>query len=397
MPGHHPLLKLLVESDKQGQADPTVPVHWTISQELIDELKAQNFVDPHLLVTVGHNEHIDRGTYTYDCWKDTCRYLVPLKDLMLYVSFSSAGENWIYAAIVDMQDAYDDFGEKIMWRTTTGYKRDVLTKYKFDRYICGAKTLWGKGSSLTFRRRVIVPKEMFAKEPPAWIANIVSKIWKHGHAFDECDLRMRVIVAGAFMCIYCPAKMLVNLLSAVYCLVFMIRRPAFRQLLHPIDSDWWGVEANSAQCTFWLSEKRQGNDNRYQERDNLLLLFNPYLLLYPALVVYGIFQIPLDHGHRAIHLGLLNTLMWVDGIILGVVIAVVIVIALGKLWHVVDDKRIRVKTPISVIRYQELTTLTSLPTVTGKFDIEDLPEDLQTVRLRFWRLKKRVCRPYAIK
>jgi hypothetical protein len=138
---------------------------------------------------------------------------------------------------------------------------------------------------------------------------------------------------------------------------------------------------------------------------------NPPVLLLPAAITYGIFNIPMHHGHKpgkVNTLGWWSTLLWVDGIIIGLAIAVTVVIGGGILLRgyiagltgspSAKQKREQQRQAANARKKEQVVQqLQAMACNIGTADprVAALPKEKQTLSLRFSELKGRVCKPFA--
>lgn len=165
----------------------SVLVRWRLDAETKEMLVRHAKGKPMLLIVV----------IAAPSLKET-RILVPLERAMQYVPIYHPGVNTILSAIV-----WDKSGQgKSLYRTYLNRYRGEYTTTSFLDYE-GAKPIlddrihyWNlftpgiAGPSI----EVVIPKEVFAKEPPKWEQGWVNFLYKEPQV-DQCEYRKRRLVA----------------------------------------------------------------------------------------------------------------------------------------------------------------------------------------------------------
>jgi len=94
-------MKLVANSDTAG--NPTVALRWCLVPEEIAYLKDKKIPNPHILLLVVNDRRcVDRQ-------------LLPISDLMTYISFNHLGDNTVWATIViQVSPPSDDFKSPLL-------------------------------------------------------------------------------------------------------------------------------------------------------------------------------------------------------------------------------------------------------------------------------------------
>ena len=100
-----------------------VPVTWCVSPDVLEEIKDK---DPHLLLVV---VNLDREYNQYD----EERYVVPLKNLMAYVTFSRAGNTRIYAQLITREEGQTRKQLERAWKNVRYLEEsDIINRWGVD-------------------------------------------------------------------------------------------------------------------------------------------------------------------------------------------------------------------------------------------------------------------------
>lgn len=198
----------------------SVPVTWCLDKELLEALKDEGAVNPHVVICVAPVNENYNSSMEY-------RKVVPLKDMMTYISFNFPGKNRIYGLVSwrDKKEAKNHYLE----RYGREYFRDIIN-YTGDDYNSHISAYLGNRLSKPIE--VEVPEECFAEEPSKfekeWLNYLgVSKFT------DECSLRKRRLL-------YIPQAILFVLDIVIRLLVTFIatmsgsRNLTARYLFHPL-------------------------------------------------------------------------------------------------------------------------------------------------------------------
>ncbi len=227
-------MKLII-SETQVQ-DATIPVRWCLDRNELEKLKEQEVKNPSLLLVV--------TTPSGNEWTEVDRYLIPLDQMLAYVQFHKPGKNRILAAVVwrldgDVSKLKELFFERSSYHR---YEKNVLTYNgkSFQRDNCQWEFIGGETEL-----EVVVPKELFAKEPPAWEKWWVNKFFETKPR-DQCQYRRRRMIAYT---IQPPIVFLVvifvsicRILAAGALLFLGKRKVDLRPIIHPFlyhNSDVW--------------------------------------------------------------------------------------------------------------------------------------------------------------
>ena len=217
MPGE---ISLSIKQDSEGQVHSSVPLSWRPSPDLKERLQQLEVEQAFMLIVITNEGY------------EVTRQVVPLMDLMTYVQFRRPGKNRIHATVVygkdpkrvlrkrhdngvyacpvierrdSMLDSYCDEWGSIDWdevierlgKEPSLPVRDALRRESRAR----------KEPRITFRFSsinrlpeegsldVVVPKEMFAKEPSKALQWIVNQLPWEQKPHDQCHFRQRAMVS----------------------------------------------------------------------------------------------------------------------------------------------------------------------------------------------------------
>src|SRR5271166_3039921 len=210
----------------------SIPVSWCLDEETIKELADKKIANPQVVICVSPVN--TEGGYHV---KKEYRKVVPLKDLMTYVEFRSAGPNRIWGFISYMGRGAShtrylgkkdgEFQTNILDWDGEQYAHFLLD---FETYEARTSKVY-KGLSQPIQ--VEVPAGVFAPEPAPWEKAWVNLFFKD-KVVDQCEFRRRRLFAYSVQ----PLIMLVSLILRFLLLVagaaMLARNFSFKWLLHPL-------------------------------------------------------------------------------------------------------------------------------------------------------------------
>jgi hypothetical protein len=428
-------INLFTITDEHNQVSSVVPIRWCISRETAEEIQEKEIDDPQLLLVVTKN-----GT-------EMNRYVVPLTDMMHYIQFRSPGENIVHATIVWKNG--DEKPRKVLTaRYDNGtYRADVvskrrpnftriekaLDKLKSERRSANDEEeesrirsridlLRGEQKAYIAEKRetlirndfdgvsqlgeeaqlgVLVPEEMFAKKPPAWMTWLGTRYkFPGGAARDECDLRRRalftvvsspivavaaVIIAVIVLCGLVGVALL-NLLSMIPLSLLGMRGMKWSFLWPPGNAQpnpekIWKASKPSV---WWYKAKKDSKGVTYEARAPFIQVFNPGTVMMAAglgtLFGWALGSIP-----YGIYFAL-------AGLVVLAVIVAIVASGPAKNWFA-ERRELREKAEEEVLSHElELLACTSQ---SREVSLRALPKERRTITLRFQALKANVCKPFA--
>lgn len=373
----------------------SVPITWCLDKELLQEVKG--YKDPHIVISVLPED--SRFNFKEN------RYVVPLKDMMAYVSFRTPGKNKIYAYlekekptdILDkLQSKFEttvvhdgEYARFIVGRT---YMDEVPENYVDDNGV--EQTRWAEKEVVVPAKphalplEVNVPAEYFAKEPAQWEKSWVLWLLKD-KGIDQCSFRRRRIFAYTpfLQPLIMALNLLVRTIFTVLSLAFGTRGFSLKYLLHPLTYDLGDVSSSdsdgilSGGSIFIRPEPKKFADREprtffemfhYVGARFWTLPFMPAILIPLVLfVAYGKFF-------------------------------VLLIIAL-TLFAVMCASFLALSGALKVIFNWLADRLSEVPLLGGENDIEDLictgeptrKPKKRSIKLRYLAIKAKVCKPFA--
>jgi len=387
-------MKLFIEAKIQSG---NVPIRWCVEKEELEDLKKRRVVNPYVLLVVVPLEGKDP-------FRAESRYLIELDQMMEYVSFNRPGKHKIFGAIVWGENEFE-MKKRFLSRFDKGrgYFRTRLYDYDnpesdFDNF-CSCLSSCGN-IGLT-EIEVVVPKEVFAKEPPKWEREWVNMLFEEP-AKNQCEYRKRRIFAYTvqppFVILfgggYVVATCLFRFLAALFLLLCGMKGINFKPIIHPMRMEnrdiWWALKG-SVFNPKW--EDRIGRKHPFL----VLLPFAPISVLGIGLGIYLI----LNLSHSLSIDKFLLTMTTVIGLAVGVFGLISLInfkkvkgeiekIGVSSEW---DYEAVRKKKTLES-RYREYEIIACNGNFTPKIDA--LPPKKRTIILRYKNLKGRVCKPFAI-
>ncbi len=453
-------LGLFIGGEDKSHMDSSTAVTWCISKATAANLQAIGDPNPQLLIVITNDE------------KEVDRYIVPLKNMMKHIRFRRPGKNIVHATIVWPKDGDDKNTPRSVFSDrydTGGYRATVVSRYqprvsllnkqisKLEREFYGETYHPEEQEKLFYRERgallkqineieadepsvfgirndfdgveqigieaqieVIVPKEMFAKDPPRWMKWLGTRFdWWPAAAIDQCDLRRRALITGFILPPWLVMKWtfiliagffieIANVAALALCLLFGFRGINLNPLIHPFEESPAAVFPDDHEITsVWFEKKVVTTHTRedkstyettaFEFRNPVFFVLNPASLLIIFVVGYGLY--------------------WALGSILNVAIAVAVVsagIALvfgiralvarssSSKWKKSAakqqkkyERRAKEREQNEARLSRELELLACNNNQSHEVKLSALPKERRTVSLRLADTKAKVCRPFA--
>lgn len=399
-------LELIIGDGGTEMHNASLPVRWCVDQKTIDALEASGRSDPHILLVV-----IGKGRYG----QNEKRYLVPLGDMMTYVSFYCPGANKIYGAIVAHYDGRKGLQSLLLMKTYRSYDTTVIDT---DGEIRRDSNLQSYIICNTSAQEVVIPKELFA-DPPEWEQRWVNLRYR-SQPIDECDYRRRRAFAYTiqpflmlFLLFFEAAEatgmILIRTAYATLLLSLGFRKVNLKPILHPFDMKTSAVKAYNVGR--WTVPKRGKGIERF-----LLLPLTPLyvLLAFCGWYIYDAVTSTSIVDERAVAI---NTVLYA---VLNPFVIFLSICGAMRLFSPVHDKvtswmdrwsdkrsgkkseQRRAKNALETLResqrYAAMQVLLCKdgPTDDLRADISALPEEKRSLRLHFYAVKAKMCRPFAV-
>jgi len=431
-----PLLELEIDADKRGQVDSRTPIRWCVGRSILEEIESRGFRNPYIVVIVRNRVAASDYDQAYRYWQDTAIYAAPLTAELMYVSFTRPGRNDLRAFVIEMNLDAAKWIREIRGRIRKADGESILDEAghlseRVARYKGMKNSL--KWFDTTARQRVIVPAEMFAPEPAGWRKALVYAVFgsnKKGR--DQCDFRKRFIFAVPACLVLVPGMFALKVAGTALWMAFgSFPKRSHWRYFKPLNFDW---DLDEMSDSWWWNGKKA-----------LVLGFlNPPVLLILPSVVWLVLHVPLRHYHTVVDghshghhvawypMSWISLVKWVDGsliaLVLGAATLVVAVLVLaagiaGLAAHYPKSTRLAVKFILEPIQWaqrrwrqwrdaaeqdrrrkaQEAIKKLELELIAmtcradaRQVSLAALPEEKQTVYLRFQDLKTKVWRPFAV-
>lgn len=397
----------LIPAGSLTSADPVVPIRWCLERSEAEALKAKSAVNIHVLFVIAYE-----GTDLED------RQLVPIDQMMTYLTFRRPGTHTVLAKVVWAADKHlrtltkkfsvRGYDGNILGENRDGFRAaaiDYCTDWK-ARYLDSETDI-----------EVAVPKEHFPSEPPAWLQRIANVGFDYPPA-DQCALRRRILLSPPKLFLMGLWAVVTTLIRACIALVLVLNGNYgidFTAVVHPWRNDIDDVAARTDSRETWFQENRGGDP-----RSKWAALLYPYFWLFILIPIPGTIAYVLDITYAQ---ALLLMFTWVSNaivaagafllhalaaygkIILGIaavlLVCFLVVLAFKRTAHVQNERELAVSVDAQKQRerermesYDHLYKLLACrqgiaPTLAS------LPPERRTFRLKYLDLKARVCRPFA--
>lgn len=313
-PNDSPILQLSAALSPDRESAAVVKLEWRPTEELNDLVHGfqveQRFKNPKLLVIVsnlGSQKRWDgKQIPTHDV---TRTYLFPLDWGAHYIEFNRAGINNVRAYVVDVSTEKQQVVAGLLVRHGADLDESGNLSYSDLPTI-------ETGALFT----VVVPAEMFAKEPSQWLQKFVGCFYETKPR-NQCKFEWRVIIS---VLLIAPGLltfgMLFRLGTLLVALALGLRRIR-----------WSGLLPFNIHVLPWPSGRKHSfythtKDGYERSMGFLFAVVNPTTLTIPALLFYGVWQLA-SHGHA----NFWGTFLFVDGGIAAVGVFMIVVVLIGGL------------------------------------------------------------------
>lgn len=208
----------------------SVPITWCLSREEKDKIVEDDGRDAYVLLL----------TVVEDRPKAENRYLIPIKQQMEYINFFTPGVHKVFATIVlgKLKRLSKTFLDK-----DYGSYSHTLYSYESEKGSIRELSFDDDGFGV-HKFEVNIPKEIFAKEPPAWEKYWVNWFFENKPK-DQCYFRRRrffayslqpFVVLGGFMFLEFLSLVITSAL-----LLWGCKGIGFRKILHPFSEDFESI------------------------------------------------------------------------------------------------------------------------------------------------------------
>lgn len=375
-------LDLHMPIDPNGSVSATAPLAWCVTRTLRDELEAAEFTNPHLLVIVRAQKRDGVGSISYNEWFDRRAFVVPLTNAMVYTSFNTDGAHEIHAYVINIPNK--DEAKRV--KGFINHVEESGLEYGISSAVMSNGELYVPVQySMAFLRNrsesmnVHVPANMFAPPPAEWRQRIVKKYFKNSKAVDQCHFRKRFWFAAlplSFLVV--PALYVMKAFLAVLGTFVGVRGYNWRVFKKPLGpvTDLW----ESSNVWFAPLEDREHEDGL-----GVWTFLNGIVLTVVGLVVLLFMQFDAATSLT----------------IIGAILAAAALGAVGFFVYCSDAyndwSKNRDARQAEEYRIKTLKDLESMLCETGlpANSVADLPREKQTVSLRFYDFKTKVCKPFA--
>lgn len=376
-------------------------VSWCVDAEVLKELSDYKVKDPQLVIVVAPDaDH-------YDIRKEV-RKVVPLKDLMTYMEFRTAGKNNIWGFITyktkkEARNYYlakDDgkFATHVLDYHGENYSSTLLSFETEEALL--SKQYKSKSPPIS----VDVPKEIFAKEPPAWEKTWVNYFFRN-KVVDQCEFRRRRLFALLVQPFLIGGKMLATFVVLLAGLLTGARRWSIKYLLHPLTYNPFDAGEIWNDGTIFIRHLKEDDD----------IELRAYYLLTPWYMIRSFWSLPFMPVF-VIGVGLLAyfhqfTQLISIGIVVGglmaLALAIITFMCYGAEWFswapkvpkffvwLLDKIIGEPKTDLWYLKPEE-QELIVCSEKRSHLTYKQIPARRKTVRLRFQNLKSKVCRPFSL-
>lgn len=393
-----------LKCDQTEVSNPTITIRWCLSPQASRKLLNMKAENPHVLIIIS-SEHAG----------DDCdRYLFRLNQTIAYIPLRWPGKIEIQAILLAGKDR-----SQLRKDSRQESLHDIKHEY--------AKKIYFGADSTTLEDviKIEVPEDIFAPEPRPWVKKWVNLGYESKKPVDQCQFRRRFIFAFTLKPLAAVAwitlTVLFRTLAAIVITLFGKTGVSFKPIIHPFRDDtddvWYGCGLRKYDW-FW--------DNIYSFGAFrflfrwliiphltfcLIFLGSPILMIVWRIKYGDPFSESLAFFTSQPVLGIL---LWILGLslaiplalnLLGFVIATLVSVlsprlnarqkAKKQIRHEQEEQD-RLRRLEAAQSYWQHVEASPLACSYGDLrpQLDALPPEYRTLRLRFKHFKARVCRPF---
>jgi heme exporter protein D len=385
-------MKLIPAGDLES-ASPVMPVRWCLEPKDVATLHERNTDTNSAYVVFVIVD--DRGRET--------RQLAPMTQMMEYLEFYHPGVHHVFAKVMEDWEAHSIKKRVLEKQREHSYANELLD-YEKKEFL---------GAWISAEIEVVVPKEHFPKEPPAWLRRVVE--WGFAYpSVDQCQFRRRFLLsipklffAGIWAVITTPIRALLALVGTI----LTLRNINYGAVIRPWRFDIDDVFARAELSNSWLFHgKPKGNGWRAPWRSGWLVLLYPPVW-FAACIIVGIVAINYHVGFIAAVLLILKEIWrafwwsrWIIGVLALLILADLLIHSIRKKNLATRDheadrqerERRRQEREERARRDREaLVGLLTCSTGPMVVQLQAIPPERRTFHLQYHHIKAKVCRPFA--
>lgn len=366
----------------------TIALTWCLDQEVLKELAERKIVNPQVVISISPEG-------SYNKYKEQ-RFIVPLKDLMTYVSFNCKGKNNIFGFISSLYDEKET-KNRYFDKGNYSYSEDIISYYN-DEYSSILISKYENQNDIRSKQykfistllSVEVPENSFAKEPfdKKWI-----NYYLKSKANNQCDFRKKRFFGYLIQPIIMIGDLLLRLFMIVLALSIGARNFSFKYL-NPLEY----VLSNTGMLfkggSIFISNNKSEKMSDFAVvniwRKAKYIFFMPLILI--PLILALIYSAPLVFGLLCFLIILFLTLTigelfvgssqlgrrWIKSLYFNWCRFLSIDMKEQDLWYLNQDE-------IDLVVCSDKDPL----------NYNSIPQKKKTVRLQYLNLKSKVCKPFS--
>lgn len=387
----------LIPAGSLASADPVMAVRWCLERSDVVMLKERQAQNIHILFVI-----VYEGTNLED------RFLVPIDQMMTYLSFRRPGNHLVLAKVIwtfsdglRSKEYLHRFLSKIDYRL---YERDLLDEERrgFNNYHFNMD-IGCLPSAADFE--VFVPRQHFPTEPSASVKRLVDFGFEY-RSVDQCMFRRRLLSAPFRLALAACWAVITALFRAILVIILVLngnRKINFSAIIHPWRNDIRDVATDTEEGNTWFFRRADGT-----RRSLFIWLLFPYLHLMLFVYIPLLIKAALKVTYwRALFLMVEGPVSFAVRIAKGILAFSGwwwMIVALCALFIILYAIRRKKGKPKAAKRketsweptydYDKLYKLLACRTGIAP-TLESIPAERRTFRLKYLDLKAKVCRPFA--
>ena len=398
----------LIPAGNLEQAEPVLPIRWCLEPREGLELEEQKAENIHILFVIAYQPKDGRGLED--------RHLVPIDQMMTFLSFRRPGRHLVLAKIVWGKD--EDLEDLTKMANFSTYYYDLLDRARTDFDTNNARSsFWNlKVQCLNGRAEVevAIPAEHFPKKWPGWLKYLAECGYQYP-SFDQCHTKKRLAFAPVkllFFGLWAVITTAIRIIIATFLTLCAMREIDYEAILHPFRDDIGDVssDVHRGRPGSWILHDKDNN-----LRSEWLFLLHPmiYFGIFVGLTgakihsrtTYFALVKAIWFGVLAFALAIWNWLISLPWIMITAT-AIGVAISVFLIWKIGKSKARRRERTAQEIQeaiakakrtaYDELYQLLACRAEPMVADVSALPRERQTLRLKYLRVKVKLCRPWAV-
>lgn len=357
----------------------SISLGWCVSPDTLKLLTEKGIKDPQVVIIT--------APVGYDSEYKQSRQVVPLKDLLAYVSFRVPHSNRIWAFICE--ENHKEARDRYLSKSSGTYSTTIL----YDGECWSAS--FGKPEMSAEPIDVEVPRECFAPEPAKW-----EKVWVNhffsSKAVDQCNFRRRRLFAYAVQPFIMTGNIVLRTVFLLFSILVGLKAMSLQPVLHPLSyslGEAFDV-MDLTQGSYFIRDTKEPDWKTLNFSIAWYLVKRAWTFPFAPIICIPIFFLIRHHIFLPVLGGfllLIFILAFIIFLISGIARSII-----QAFWQWSTSKLESSNTEDAWYLNQEEMKLIICNGKKKILSLSDLPAKKRTLRLRFLDLKSKICRPFSV-